>query len=72
MGALMEPKEEAIAIRELCGLSYEAKRWLAHHIRNACTPIVAACDCSLSEQEREDLVDKCVDHLNEDLRKIGC
>lgn len=72
MGNPIGEKEEREAIEEISKLSKNSKTWIGHHIRNAITPLVLTCDCSLSEEQKEDLLNKCFDHISNDLKQIGC
>lgn len=55
------------AIKELQGLSNEAKKYLSHHLRNSLNLIIFG-----GGQHKTKIVEEAVWHIVEDLKKIGC
>lgn len=63
MGQPLSKEEEESAIKELRGLSLKTRGWLSHHIKNALTPM---------RMLEDKTVDRGIDHILEDLKKINC
>lgn len=65
MGA--DTRDESKEIAEIKALSFRARNYIAHHVRNGLQKVVSG-----NEVGRPDMVKNAVKHILQDLDRVGC